>query len=103
MLESREQDRYRRQIAAMLKSAGGDDPEAFAFVVALLDDAVRTGLPAAAQRLQQPTAQAPGYSWRDIAGAMGVSRATAWQRFSGQGSRSKAAQAERAARKAATS
>ena|SRR2546428_2651118 len=84
MLEPEDMSRYWRQIDAMLNRAGTDDPETFAFIVKLLDDA-RDALPRAAQRLRTPGDQAgagaPGYSWADLARALGVTKSAAAQRF----------------------
>lgn len=81
MFEPREVDRWRRQLAAMLDHAAGDDPEGFAQVVELLDQAHGEGLRNAAARLRQPTAVAPGYSWADLARPLGVTRDGAAKRF----------------------
>lgn len=97
MFEPREVARYRRQLAAMLSSAagapvmggtvpssdayGGGDPEAFAQVVALLDEA-RAALVDVATALREPQGPAGGYSWAELAQALGITKSTAWERFS---------------------
>lgn len=81
MLEPREHDRYARQLAAMTRAAGRDDPEAFAAVVALIDRARSVLLPEAAAALRAQTGVAGGYSWGDIARALGVARQSATERF----------------------
>lgn len=85
MLEPRELRRWERLTAAMVRKAGADDPETFAAFVKILDDA-RNNLPSAAAQLRStPDAEAgvsvSGYSWGDLARALGVSRQAAQKRF----------------------
>jgi hypothetical protein len=82
---------YQRKINALLKAAYTDhlgnpekadslrstaDPETFAAVVKMLDQA-RLDLPAACQRLREEG----GYSWAEIAAPLGVTRDAAYKRF----------------------
>lgn len=76
MIEPAEVARWQRNLDAMLRVAGSDDPESFAAVVKLLDDA-RARLPAAAVNLRT----VEGFSHRDLARALGVSRSAVAQRF----------------------
>lgn len=80
MFEPREIDGYRTFLAAMLKRAGQDDPEAMAQVTALLDEA-RAGLADVAADLMGQTGYAGGYSWGDIGRAHGITRQSARERF----------------------
>lgn len=80
MFEPREIDRYRGFIQAMVRKAGQDDPESFAIAVRLLDEG-RAALTDAAEALRHQEGPAGGYSWDDIAQALGVRRQTAWERF----------------------
>lgn len=85
MLEQAEIDRWRRLTDAMLRHAAQDDPEAFAQVVDILDRA-QAKLPAVAAELRgwgrdELCIRADGYSWADLAGALGVTRSAAQQRF----------------------
>lgn len=88
MLEPAEVKRWERLTAAMLKHAADDDPEAFAQVVAVLDNA-RAQLPAVADELRGygPNGEvySRGYSWADIGRALGVTRSAAQQRFGRKG------------------
>lgn len=83
MIDTREMQRYEREIAAMLRRAGSDDAEAFAQVVGLLDKAVKFGTREAAARLRAPAdnGQAPPIPWHDLARALGVTKSAAFQRF----------------------
>lgn len=95
MIEQREIDRFRRQLAAMLSHAAGapvaggsvpadssgGDPEAFAQVVELLTWAAGDGLREAAEQLRQPHENTRAYSWADIGRALGMNRQSAWERF----------------------
>jgi hypothetical protein len=82
MIDVGQSKRYEREIRAMLRAAGDDDPEGFAQVVKLLDWAVSEGLREAASRLRESdTAGVPGYSWAEIASPLGVTRSAAQQRF----------------------
>jgi hypothetical protein len=82
MFEPNEIRRWERQLSAMLEHAAQDDPEGFAVVVRLLDKAVTDGLRNAASVLRAPAHNgAPGYSWQDLASALGVTRSAAAQRF----------------------
>lgn len=80
MFEPREIDRYRGFIQAMVRKAGQDDPESFALAVQLLDEG-RAALVDAAEALRTQDGVAGGYSWDDIARALGVTRQSAWERF----------------------
>jgi hypothetical protein len=85
MLETAEIERWRRMTAAMLRHAAEDDPEAFAQVVEILDDA-RDQLPLVAQALRAKadplgTSYLHGFSWSHIGAALGVTRQAAQQRF----------------------
>lgn len=75
--------RFTRELAALIEKI--DDPESFAIAVELLDTAVNQ-LPAAAARIRdtQPNGL-PGYSWQNIADALGTSRQTIWNRFNRAG------------------
>lgn len=85
MLDKAEMARWERLTDAMLAHAAEDDPEAFAQVVGLVDRA-RARLPQVAHRLRlvgdrpgEP--DACGYSWGELAKALGISRQAAQQRF----------------------
>lgn len=85
MLEPEEMRRWERMTAAMLRRAADDDPEAFAQVVKVLDQA-RAELPDVCARVRAaagPDARrgAPFYSWAQIGAALGVTRQAAAQRF----------------------
>lgn len=58
--------------------AGKGDPAAFAQVLGLLDAAIADMSRAAAEL------RAAGYSWTDIGNALGITRASAQQRFGGK-------------------
>jgi hypothetical protein len=60
----------------MLKRAGDEDPEGFAVIAKLIQQACE-GLPLSAEL----TRSRHGYSWAQLAGPMGVSRQAAQQRF----------------------
>lgn len=77
MLEPNTIARYERELRAMLRTAGDEDPEGFAAVHQLLHQAV-DALPVAAElnRTQH------GYSWADLGRALGISRQAAQQRLS---------------------
>lgn len=82
MIDVRDAKRYEREIRAMLRAAGQDDPEGFAEIVRLLDWAVSEGLREAAAELRKPQANGVrGYSWAEIAAPLGVTRSAAAQRF----------------------
>lgn len=85
MLEPTEVARWERLTAAMLRHAAQDDPEALSQVVKVLDGAY-SKLPTVVAELRAPAqhngGMAPGYSWSQIAAALGVSRQAAAQRFS---------------------
>lgn len=74
MIEPEQAQRYRRELAAMVRAAG-DDPEAFATVAALLDDA-RTAMHAAVTELRKQ-----GFSYGDLGRALGVTKQAAQQRY----------------------
>lgn len=73
--------RYQRQLQAMTKAAGDDDPEALAVVVQLLQQASTEGVRQAVEALRTQTGPAGGYSWADIARPLGITRQTAHERF----------------------
>lgn len=85
MFEPEELKRWERLTAAMIRKASQDDPEAFAAVVRILDDA-QASLPTACNTLRYPDggddlpARAT-YSWQQLATALGVTRSAAYQRF----------------------
>lgn len=76
MLETREVERYERELRAMLRRAGDEDPEGFAMIAQLLVQA-SNGLRLAAElnRAQH------GYSWAELAAALGTTRQAAQQRY----------------------
>jgi hypothetical protein len=76
MLDERETARYERELRAMLRRAGDEDPAGVAVIVGLLDAAQRA-LPAAVQLCRVEH----GYSYTELAEAMGVSRQAVRQRF----------------------
>lgn len=76
MLEPQDIDRYVRELRAMVRRAGDEDPEGFASIVRLLD-AARAALPYAADR----TRTQHGYSYADLAAGLGVTRQSAAERF----------------------
>lgn len=76
MLEPNTIARYERELRAMLRTAGDEDPEGFAAVHQLLTQAVNA-LPVAAEL----TRRQHGYSWADLARALGVTRQAAQQRL----------------------
>lgn len=92
MFEPSDTQRYRRQVEAMVKAAGRQDPEAFAFIVELLDRARTELVPAACDELRAAKGAAPGFSWADIARPLGVTRQTAQERFGRVPARRRAAQ-----------
>lgn len=81
MIDVGDAKRYEREIRAMLRAAGQDDPEGFAEVVRLLDWAVTEGLREAATELRKEQNGVRGYSWTEIAAPLGVTRSAAAQRF----------------------
>lgn len=85
MIDREEMQRWERQTAAMLAQAAGDDAEAFAQVVTLLDRA-QALLPNIAYALRRPDSPArpaapAGPSWSEIAAPLGVTRSAVAQRF----------------------
>lgn len=60
----------------MVKSAGDDDPEAFAHLVSLSEWLEHVGLPDAYAKLRER-----GYSTREIARPLPVTAQAAWARF----------------------
>lgn len=76
MLEPDERRRWQRNMDAILRKIGDQDPEGIAELVQLLDQTIA----------EVPTYIAHargryGYSWTDIGRALGVSRQAARQRF----------------------
>jgi len=81
MIEQRDMNRWTRELAAMIRKAGDDDPETFAIITQLLDDAQRK-LPAAAARLREPGQNGVrGFTWAEIAAPLKISKQGAAQRF----------------------
>lgn len=85
MLEQGKLDGWRRLGAAILREAAADDPEAFAQVVAIVDEwradlTVACAQLRAGRQLEGRPSQS-GYSWEQIGRALGVSRQAAFQRF----------------------
>lgn len=76
MLEPATIARYERELRAMLRTAGDEDPEGFAAVHQLLIQATNA-LPVAAELNRRQH----GYSWADLARALGVTRQAAQQRL----------------------
>lgn len=76
MLEDREVQRYQRELRAMLRRAGDEDPEGFASIAGLLTAACESLAPAAEMAKARHR-----YSWADLAGPFGVSRQAMQQRF----------------------
>lgn len=88
MFEPEDVKRFRRTLADMFDvkvdsstgeiqaSLDGLDPEAFAEALALLKWASQVLAPAAVDELRRQ-----GYSWADVARPIGISRATAQERF----------------------
>lgn len=81
MLEPNDVKRYQRELAAMLRRAGDEDPEGFAAIAHLLTSAV-DGLGDAARNMRRR-----GYSWREISNATGMPTATVHRKWAGEGSR----------------
>lgn len=71
-----EYSRWDRNLRAMVRSAGTNDPEAFADLLRLADWLNEYGLPEAYQRLQRE-----GYSAAEIARPTGKTRQALHQRF----------------------
>jgi hypothetical protein len=84
MIETDKIRGWERLTAAIMREAATDDPEAFAQVVRMIDDA-RSQLHWVAETLRTPGLHsgtgAPGYSWAELANALGVTRSAAYQRF----------------------
>lgn len=85
MLEPSEIKRWERLTDAMLNHAATDDPEAFAQVVAVLERA-QGKLPEVARSLRTDDGRhhisnGGGYSWANLARALGISRQAAQQRY----------------------
>lgn len=76
MLEPREIERYERELRAMLRRAGDEDPEGFAQIAQLIVQAAN-GLRLSAEL----TRAQHGYSWADLAGALGTTRQAAQQKY----------------------
>lgn len=77
MLEPNDVKRYERELRAMLRRAGDEDPEGFAEIAQLLYTAV-DGLESAVLDMRRR-----GYSWRQIADALGVPVSTVHRRWGG--------------------
>jgi hypothetical protein len=81
MMEPVEIARWKRNLAAMINAASTDDPETFATVAQLLNDA-QAQLPAACQQMRQPASNGlPGYTWAEIAAPLGTTRQAAQMRY----------------------
>jgi hypothetical protein len=86
MLERAEVDRWRRLTAAMIRTAGKEDPEALAQVLDVLAQVPDLLVDAVSELRGYPvdrpnSAYLDAYSWADIAAALGVSRQAAQKRF----------------------
>lgn len=77
MLEPRDVQRYERELAAMLRRAGDEDPEGFAQIAEALYNAI-DGLEEAVNDMRRR-----GYTWRQIGAAMGVNHQTLHKRWGG--------------------
>ena len=80
MIEPERVAAFRRELRALVAYAGNSenkhsDPESFALVVRLLDEA-QLGLYDAAEHLNEQ-----GFSWEAIGQALGISRQAAYKRF----------------------
>lgn len=78
MIESRDVDRFARELRSLVAKA--DDPEGFAQAVALRDQ-LDAALADRADQLRQPVGNSPGFSWADLGRALGLSRQGAAQRY----------------------
>lgn len=76
MLEPSRISRAQRELRALIREAGENDPEALAQVIALSDWLRTEGLAQAAQ-----AQHGRGYSWSDIGRGVGITRQTAHERF----------------------
>lgn len=68
--------RWERNVEAMVRSAGSNDPEAFALLVNISHWLDRYGLPKAYRLLQ-----AQGYTVREIARPLEVTPQAAWAKY----------------------
>ena len=75
MLDPVDDRRHRNTLRGWIATASKDDPEHFAQVVTMLDEA-RAELVEAAESLRTE-----GYSWADLAAPLGVTRSAVQQRF----------------------
>jgi len=82
MMEPQELRRWERNLARLVETAGGGDPEQFAAIVKLLDKVMDEGLKSAAAALRSETCNGhKGYSWTDLGDALGTTRQAAHSRF----------------------
>lgn len=84
MLEPERLTRAQRELRALVREVGSNDPEALAELVGLAEWLRHEGLPAAAGEQV-----ARGYSWADVARPLGISRQAAWARFGAAGAPSR--------------
>jgi hypothetical protein len=75
MLEPDEIKRYERELRAMILRAGDEDPEGFAVIDQLLREATRS------MRQAGVLTRRRGYSWHDLARALGCTRQAAYKRL----------------------
>lgn len=76
MLDEKEVARYERELQAMLRRAGDEDPEGFAAIHQLLTRAA-SQLPTAAALCREQHS----YSWTELGRALGVTRQSAQQQL----------------------
>lgn len=76
MLDTMQLSRYQRELTAMCRTVGENDPEAFAELVRLAEWLNREGLQIAVDGLR-----AEGYSWAEIARPLRVTRSAVAQRY----------------------
>lgn len=80
--EPRDLDALRDLLQIVLRSAATSDPDGFAKVVHLLDEAAGDGLREACRHMRQPSQNGTrGYSWADIAAALDTTRSAVAFRF----------------------
>lgn len=89
MLETGAWDGWQRLSGKVLEQVAEDDPAALAQLVNHLAW-IESRLPEVVAKLRQAKAgddehDAPGYSWADIAGALGISRQAAHKRYANAG------------------
>lgn len=74
MIDDYDKSRWNRNVNAMLRAAG-DDPEAFAFIDAMIM-MLKSGMTNSYDELTRQ-----GFSAADVARAMGVSRQAVWRKY----------------------